>query len=285
RRLVPAEDYATASAQLHGRDMGVRVAGPSLGGLLFTLSRALPFVVDAVSYLASVVGVLLIKRPLGPDAVEQAEREPLRRAVTTGFRFLATNAFLRFGAVWAATMNVLGRGLSLLVILLLEANGHGAGVIGVTQALGSVGGIAGALVATRVIARFPGRRLVLALTWCLTAAAFAVAAFPTPVGIALAFGAVSVVAVPLNVMFATYEMQLVPDRLLGRVSTTLNLTANGLRWTAPIAVGVLVEATSARTAAVIWACAFVIPSVFVMFSHSLGLLDTPITEVRAAGAD
>ncbi len=280
RRLVSAEQYAGAAAQLHARDMGVRVIGPSLGGVLLTAARALPFVIDAISYLASVVGVLVIRRPLGPDIAERAEREPLRSAVVTGLRYLVRDPYLRFVAWWAAMMNMLGSGLMLLVILLVRERGGSATVIGAAEAIGAAGGVIGAIASGYVIARFAGRWLVVALSWCLAFAAFTMAVVRSPWGIGAALALVSVVAVPLNVTLATYEAQLIPDALIGRVTTSLDLAANGLRWLAPITIGVIVGATSAPTAAVVWGAAFSVVALVALFNGSLHVLDEPIEQVR-----
>jgi len=281
RRLVPAEQYATASSQFWIRESGVRIAGPPLGGVLFAASRALPFLVDAVSYVAAVLGAVAIRRPLGPDVAEASSRESLPAAVAAGVRFLLGNGYLRFLAWWAAVMNMLGSGLMLLVILLVRERGGGATLIGGTQAIGAVGGIVGALVTGWVVRRLAGRWLVIALSWAMAAAAFAMSALPAW-GIGVMVSVVSFVAVPLNVTFDTYEMQIIPDAMLGRVTTTINLAANGLRWLAPLTVGLLVEATSAQTTALIWGGAFVAVTLLVMTNRSVHVLDRPITEVAVA---
>jgi MFS family permease len=281
RRLVPPPAYAGAAAQLYARDATVKVVGPPLGGVLFSISRAVPFVGDAVSYLAGVAGVLAIRRSLGPDPAETEDREPLFRAVKAGLRFLLANPYLRFVAGWAAVMNMLGSGLSLLVIFLVRARGGGAFAIGVTQAIGSVGGILGALVSGRIIRRFAGRSLAIALSWCISAAAFVMGVVPSQWGIGAPLAVVTVVVVPFNIVLETYEMQIIPDAMLGRVTTAIDLAANGLRWVAPLAVAVVVENSSAPTAAVVWGIAFVVVALFVVFNRSLHVLDRPIEQVAA----
>jgi MFS family permease len=274
RRIVPGPEYAMATAQLHARDMGIRVAGPPVGGLLFTLSRALPFLFDAVSYVAAIAGVMAVKRPLGPDAAQT--REPLGQAVREGLRFVVGTPYMRFLVWWAALMNMLGSGLMLLVILLVRAHGGNPTVIGAAQAIGAVGGVAGGLVAARVITRLAGRSLVIALSWTLAAAALGIALIPSAWAIGVMLAVVNLVATPMNVMFSTYEVQVIPDHLLGRVTTTLDLAANCLRWIAPLAVGFLVEATSARTTGLVWAAAFAAVASLVVVNRSLQLLDRPL---------
>jgi MFS family permease len=280
RRLVPREQYPSAVSQYFVRDSGVRIAGPPFGGVLFAASRALPFLADAISYLAAVAGAATIRRPLGPDVSETRERESLPRSVAAGVRFLLGNGYLRFLAWWAAVMNMLGSGLMLLVILLVRAQGGSATVIGATQAIGATGGILGALATGWVVRRLAGRLIVIALSWAMAAAAFAMSALP-PWGIGLMVSVVSFVAVPLNVTFDTYEMQIIPDEMLGRVTTTINLAANGLRWLAPLTVGLLVEATSAKVTALIWGGAFVVVTLLVMANRSVRVLNRPVVEVAA----
>jgi MFS family permease len=284
RRLVPEESYAGALAQLHAREMGVRVAGPPLGGVLFAAARSVPFIVDALSYFASIAGVLAIRRPLGPDAATLAKREPLRQAVASGLRFLFANPYLRFVAWWAAMMNMLGSGLNLLMILLVRGHGGSPSLIGTAAAIGAAGGIVGAFGSGWVIRRLGGRWLVIGLSWAIAAAAFGMAVVPWSLGIGAMMAIVSVVAVPLNIVLATYEMTIIPDELMGRVSTTLDLAANGLRWAAPLVIGLVVESTSATTCAVIWGIAFVVIAVSVMFNRSLRVLDQPIDRIKPVPA-
>lgn len=281
RRVVPSEDFSTAMSQMWTRDMGVRIAGPPLGGVLFAAARWLPFLADAVSYVAAVVGVTVIRRPLGPDPIEAEDRESLLRSAVSGLRFLGRHPYLRFVAWWAAVMNLLAGGLMLLVILLVRARGGGPSVIGATQALGAAGGLAGALTSAWVIRRLAGRSLVIALSWCMALAAFAMAVIPSPWGIGPALAVVSFVAVPLNVVFDTYETQLLPDAMLGRVTTAVDLAANGLRWLAPLAVGFIVSASSPATAAAVWGGAFCVVSLLVQVNRNVHVLDQPVESLTA----
>jgi hypothetical protein len=77
----------------------------------------------------------------------------------------------------------------------------------------------------------------------------------------------------------TYEMQIIPDALVGRVSNTISLVANGLRWTAPLVVGFVVQATSPKVAMIIWGGAFVVVAALVQVNRSLKLLDQPLETV------
>ena len=80
-RLLP-----TALAVDQARSAGVSVAGPSVGGALFTIGHAVPFVVDAASYVASTSFLLAMRRRFQ----EARERETawVRARLAEGFRHI-----------------------------------------------------------------------------------------------------------------------------------------------------------------------------------------------------
>ena len=73
-RVVPREQLPQASAQNEGGGIAANLIGPPLGTFLFgVVGRTVPFLVDAVSYAASVVTLL------GMRTRFQAERAPSAR--------------------------------------------------------------------------------------------------------------------------------------------------------------------------------------------------------------
>src|SRR6476659_8916926 len=82
RSVVPRAQLPRAFAAEQARYSTVVLAGPPLGGFLFGLGRALPFIVDAVSYAFSFGTLVAMRTPF------QEEREPsttsLREEVREG---------------------------------------------------------------------------------------------------------------------------------------------------------------------------------------------------------
>jgi hypothetical protein len=76
---------AAAGAQ-QARVAAVNIAAPPLGGALFGLGRAVPFLADAVSYTFSVASLLMMRTPFQQERA--TERVPLRARVVEGFQFL-----------------------------------------------------------------------------------------------------------------------------------------------------------------------------------------------------
>lgn len=66
RAVVPRAQLPNAVAAQRARMSAVRLVGPPVGGALFSLARALPFVLDAVSYAFSILSLLIA--PVGPLA-------------------------------------------------------------------------------------------------------------------------------------------------------------------------------------------------------------------------
>ena len=64
RTLVRPEQLSDAVARNEARSYATSLAGPPLGGMLFGLSRALPFLADAVTFLVNGVCLLLLRRRL-----------------------------------------------------------------------------------------------------------------------------------------------------------------------------------------------------------------------------
>jgi MFS family permease len=65
--VVADEQLEQAWAATEGRAYGASLVGPALGGLLFGLGRAVPFLADAVSYVVSVGAVSRICGRFRPE--------------------------------------------------------------------------------------------------------------------------------------------------------------------------------------------------------------------------
>ena len=108
------------------------LAGPPLGGALFTLGRAVPFVFDAVSYAFSFLSLVLMRTPFQ----EERELDParLRAQIVEGFRFLWSRPFLRTCAFLYGLGNFTIPGILLVVIVAGQRQGLSSGGIGVLLA-------------------------------------------------------------------------------------------------------------------------------------------------------
>ncbi|MDT8913097.1 MFS transporter [Amycolatopsis sp. PS_44_ISF1] len=111
RRIVPREQLAAAVSVNQARGYGASLIAPSAGGLLLALNPALPFAVDALTFGASALCLVLLAtgRRAGPPPEEQDKKaaEPLLRQVGAGWRHLVREPFLRMSSLYFAVLNLL----------------------------------------------------------------------------------------------------------------------------------------------------------------------------------
>jgi MFS family permease len=281
RRVVQAEQLPTAFAQLEARNMTIFLVGPTAGGFLFGVARWLPFLGDAVSFLASAAGVALIRRPLGPDRGELGPRESVVASIGNGLGFIRGSAYLRFVTAWGALGNATVPALLLLVIILIHGQHGSPALIGVVTSIGAVGGLAGALLSPWIARHVPGRRLVIAVSWMAAVVAAGIAAVPDPWAIAVLLALLLFLIAPINVVLSSYEAQVIPDALMGAVSSAINFGAASLRWLGAIGAGFLASALSPATATLIYAAVLAAMAVSTHIAKGLYVLRQPITEATA----
>nr|WP_229794798.1 MFS transporter [Actinoplanes campanulatus] len=238
--VVPPSQLATAFATNEARSRGVTLAGPPLGGFLFTVDRALPFLVDGLSYLLAAVSILFLRRDLRPAT--EGPAEPLWTSALTGLRYVWRNRFIRASLLLIAVSNLVFQ--ALILVLVVHAGDHGAtpARIGLMLGLYSAGGLLGALIAARVHSRL-SLRVVLIGTywiWSVLLPLFALTSSPWQIG---AIGALTAFVGPIwNVMILTYAGITVPNELLGRVMSAANTLTWGVMPIASLGAGVLLTA-------------------------------------------
>jgi len=104
--LVGRERLEQSNARLHGSASVADLGGPGLAGLLVEVVTApVALLVDALSFLASALGLRAIRRPEPPP--RPAPGRDARREVAEGLRATFTSPLLRAGACSAATYNLM----------------------------------------------------------------------------------------------------------------------------------------------------------------------------------
>src|SRR3990170_2974496 len=147
--LVNKEDLATANGRLQASYAAATVAGPLLAGLLVALVPVhTVLLVDALSFLVSVLAVSLIRTSFSADATEQQRTEGFRRDVFEGLRYVLGHPILRNTCLMLALISCVGFTIyAQLVLFAKERLGASDTQVGVLYAAGSVGMIVLALAA------------------------------------------------------------------------------------------------------------------------------------------
>ena len=239
-QVVSKEQLPTAAAQGMVIDSVSGLIGPSIGGILYGIGRAVPFLADAISYGASVVSLLFINTKF------QEDREPaplhLWADIKEGLSWLWKKPLLRFLALLTGGMIAPVVGYSLILIVIAQSQHASSFTIGVILACGGIGSILGAFLVTPLQKLFSFGQIMIASTWiwALTWLLFAVAPNPLILGIVTAVTFI-IVPIYLSVQFG-YRLALIPDHLQGRVNSVFRLIAFGSEPIGLAVTGILLQA-------------------------------------------
>jgi MFS family permease len=242
--------------------------GPSLGGILYSFSNAIPFLGDAVSYACSVISLCFIQVPAEQTNDAAPTRRHLLREIQEGLDWLWHNPILRFCAVLAGGLITSSIGFILIVIVLGEQQHASPFVIGLIFGSGGVGSVVGAMLASPLQKRFGFARVMIASTWIWALSWLLYAFAPTPLLLGLANG-LSYTIVPIFMVTQySYRLALIPDHLQGRVNSVFRLIAFGGQPIGMAITGALIQVIGA------------LPTVFVLFVPQL-LLAIAVTMNKA----
>ena len=243
RAVVPKEQLPRAAAAEQARLSTVILAGPPLGGFLFGLGRALPFLADAISYAFSLVSVIAMRTPFQEQVVVPEGR--LRAQLVEGFRWLWRQPFLRGCAVLFAFTNFGGNALYLFLVVAANRQGLSSTEIGTLIAIYGGLSLVGSLISPRVQKLLSMRAI---LVWSLWLAVGIGLYVIVPNVWVLIAGVVPLALLnpSLNAVVIGYRIAVVPDRLQGRVNSVARLIAQVGAPLGPLVAGLLLGAFSPR---------------------------------------
>jgi MFS family permease len=249
--LVAPEDLLVANGRFESTNWTATALGPPLGGAAFALFGPVTAVVaNAVSFLLSALGI----RAIGGEEPRPRETSRLRaRDLADGWRTLLTHPGLRPLLFNAMLFNGLIMGTEpLLAVLMLNQLGFTPWQYGLAFAVPCLGGLAGARLTPRLVARF-GRHTVLVTAGALRACWLLGLAFlPGGTG-----GLLFVMAVELglivscsvfNPVVATYRLEQLPADRIARTLSAWSVSTKAAIAALTAVWGLLASLTGPRVA-------------------------------------
>jgi predicted MFS family arabinose efflux permease len=280
--VVSREHLERANSRLLGAEIvSNELAGPPLGGFLFGVAIAVPFLLDAGTFAAAAALVLALRGGFRPERSEGAPPTTLMVEIGEGLRWLWNHRLIRTLAIMLGVFNMtLAATQAIFVLFAQDILGLGSFGYGVLLTSGAVGGIIGSLMADRIILWLgSGRSLqaaVLISAVVLTVVALSESAFV----VWAAFLLVGLTGVVWNVITVSFRQAVVPQGIFGRVNSVYRL----LGW-GGISVGALLGGFLARSfglAAPFW---FAAVALAIMFVLTLPLVNNrTVAEARAGSA-
>lgn len=256
RNIVHSRHLPVALSQIEARERGAALLGQPLGGFLFDLGHAVPFLADTLSYLASLAALLLIKSRF------QGERSETRSAFTTEIAqalvWLWRQPFLRATALLVAGSNLLFQALNLLVIVIAREQGASSTAIGLLLAGFGVGGVLGSLAAPWFQRRLPMKAIVIGANWVWALALPWIGIVDNLVVLGVVLGVMAFVGPLWNVAIDVYRLLITPDEMQGRVGSAISFLAWGAMPLGSLLAGYLLDAFGSGTTAMVLSAAMIL---------------------------
>ncbi|MFC9283136.1 MFS transporter [Streptomyces collinus] len=281
-RVAAPEDLPRAVAGVQAGDQTALVVGPALGGVLFGLSRVLPFAVDAVSYAAAALGVRAVCTPLDTPAAPEAGLRGGRRrssgSLRAGFAAVLHSPVLRLVLLWSSVASGALTLLFYTAVFVLGPAAGGTATGGVLAASGAAG-LAGSLAAAPVVRRLGARRSLTAATWLLIPPGAALSWAGGPWLWGLCFSALCLVLPVVTVVLGGAAVLAVPEDLQSRTGAVLGSATAVTAAVAPAAAAALVTWGGPRVPALFCAAAL-----FLLALHTQRTAPSALRPAAPAGA-
>lgn len=250
RSVVPARQMPAATATGSARQSVVLITGPPLGGALFSLGRAVPFVVDAVSYGCSTVALLLMRTPFQERRVRT--RTNLRAEMAEGFRYLWHQPFVRTCALLFGIGNFVFPGIFLVIVVAAKRHGLSGSEIGALTAVFGACLLAGSALSALSRRLFSVRTILLLELWTWTGSAVFLI-WPN-VYVLTASILPSALTIPsTDSVVHGLRIAMTPDRLIGRVDSAARTISLLAAPVGPLLAGFLLSSTSERATVAVFA--------------------------------
>jgi predicted MFS family arabinose efflux permease len=280
--LVERRHLPESNSKLQASFAVAGIAGPGLAGLLVSLITApITLSVDAVSYLFSASGLISIRKQ-EPEPELPEQRPSIRRSIAEGFRAVYGSTLLRRLLTQSAVLNVgFGAVSTVFVVYAVRVLGLSPIQLGIAVAALAVGGLFGALSATRVRKTLGFGRTMAVSTIGVSASPLLLLIPASASPAAMVFlvagwlGHGSGISI-FNVNAITLRQALTPMHVLARMNATYRMLIFGALPVGAIIGGLLGNAVGLRAALVISVLVLTSPMLWMFFSPVFRLKEMPL---------
>ncbi|HEX2036799.1 MAG TPA: MFS transporter, partial [Chloroflexota bacterium] len=287
--LVPGPSLMEANGKLTTTREVAYVAGPGLAGALVQLlSAPVAVAVDGLTFLASALGLAMIRLP-EPAPPPRAQRRPLSTEIGEGFRTTLREPILRAFLASSAAYDVCWNAVAVVSFLYVtRVLGLPPAAYGFIIGVGSVGSLLGALVAHRLAQRLGlgptivGAQLMLGVGGLLLVLAVLLPARAFPFLIAAEVVQLFMTSV-YGVNRTSLEQAITPAGLRGRVRGTRAVIGAGAVALGTLAGGLLGERVGVEQTIVGGMCGTLAAFLWLWWSPIRTLRDLPRLEEDGGG--
>jgi predicted MFS family arabinose efflux permease len=253
-----ADDVVRARAKLQSGQYAARITGRAAAGPVIAIGAAFGLFIDALTYLVSLILLLSIRAPdrraAQPEpAGGRRSQASVRGQIAEGVRELRRQRFLYALVTFLVVLSLVSGGIAALTApFVLRTLGVPVTLFGLLYAVTGVAGLAGSLVATRLVSRVSNSSLALA---GFAGAAGSLLIFPLAGGGPIVTAVVAGLGVALPILFGavanvglTGVMTVdVPAHVLGRVTATMQTAVTTAQFAGALLGGLLGDVIGVRS--------------------------------------
>ncbi|MGY1498479.1 MFS transporter [Streptomyces sp. QTS52] len=272
--LVGREQLMEANGKLQASASTAEVAGPGIAGALIgVMSAPAVIAIDAVSYLVSALALTRLPADAAPRAEQDDQgKQSVWASLREGFAVVGRSPLLRWCTVAVFFLSLFFSSIMAVYFLyLIREAGLASTAVGLIVAVGSVGGLVGALLSER-LNTWLGVGPTLAAAVALPGVGFLLLA--TVDGNSLGSAALAGVAtfigffgIPVwDVTVISFRQSITPEHLQGRVNATVRSLSWGTLSLGSLMGGALASSWGLRETVVVSAVGLFVPSLVVLLS-------------------
>ena len=224
--IVGRADLDRANGQISSAEIVTNdLIGAPVGAGLFIATPWLPFVVDGLSYLGSVVPFRRLPRPEQKPSRSNLDLRQALAEVPDGIRFIRRHQMLRSWTAGVAIFNMgAAAGFSLLVLLIIETHQASEFAYALTLTSAAIGAALSSSLAPWLAEHFGRPRILLTAATFAAVSMFGLASAPTVMLVALCWGVNGAASAVLLAIGRGYVQRYCPPEILGRAAIASRTT-------------------------------------------------------------
>jgi predicted MFS family arabinose efflux permease len=248
-QLMERDKISSQQAYAEARTHAAALAGRSVGPILFALNSFLPFLVDAISFVASVVSVLLISSDEKPQEAERPTFKQLTSGIGRGVVEVKSDRRIWLPSSLMAMTSMVSQALILIFLVEEHSGKFSALEIGIVLGASGVGGAAGSF-CSKIVLRFTRKRWlpIQMTTWLIIFVILAITRGSSVTWSAVAMFFMSVTGAIGNIEYGTYLTENIAYDMIGKVSGISYTMTIGACALGPVFGGYVVQESSVQYA-------------------------------------
>jgi MFS family permease len=265
--IVSREQLTGALGRNETRNSMAALLGRPVGGFLFGLGQAVPFLAESLSYAFSVATLMLMpKQATAAGTVGTRTARDALRDITAGLQWLARHSFPSGILVLFTAGTLLANAATMVLLVSAHESGMSSAGVGVLVTGPGIGGVAGGIIAPYFQRRF-GTVLIPAQMCCWTVAFIIVLIDTSSYTVFAAMIMVGFTGAVGNVSFMSYLVAAVPKPLFTQVISVDLLGETVAVAAAPLLGGLLISSLDADASFTVLSIAIFLISALILFLY------------------